>query len=51
MPRPNQAPTRTPTRTKPETSPNPQRERRIDPARICPDQKDKIVRRVAPHLP
>ena len=45
------APTKTPTRTKPKTEPAPERERRMVPDKICPNQGDKIVRRGVPYLP
>lgn len=43
---PTQIPTKTPTR-----EPDPERERRIDPARICPEQRERLVREIAPLLP
>ena len=43
-------PIRTPIPTQaPSTDPG--RERRIDPGRICPEQKERLTRTIAPHLP
>ena len=44
------APTRTPVET-PAKTPDPERERRTDPAKLCPAQKTTITRTIAPFLP
>jgi hypothetical protein len=41
-------PVRTPTET---PSQAPERERRADPAKLCPAQKEKLTRELAPLLP
>ena len=46
MEEPTRAPVEAPT-----TSPDPDRERRVDPERLCPDQKDKVTRTIGPLLP
>jgi hypothetical protein len=47
---PEESPTRTPIPTRtPEVEP--ERERRTDPAKLCPAQKVTITRTVAPFLP
>lgn len=47
---PQHAPTIAPTRT---TSPEvePSRPYRVDPERLCPEQKTRITRTISPHLP
>lgn len=45
--RPTIAPTRT---TSPEMEPGPE-PYRLDPEKLCPDQKTKITRTIAPSLP
>jgi hypothetical protein len=47
---PEEQPTRTPVET-PMTTPDPERERRTDPERLCPAQKEEITRRIGPLLP
>jgi hypothetical protein len=47
---PEERPAVTPVPTKTPNS-DPERERRTDPAKLCPDQKVKITRTVAPFLP
>jgi hypothetical protein len=47
---PTTTPTRAPTRTvDPEIDPD--KYRRADPERLCPEQKDRTIKRIAPHLP
>ena len=40
-----------PTRTTPSTTPTTAPERRLEPERICPAQKNRIVRRIERELP
>ena len=47
---PEETPTRTPVPTRaPEV--DPERERRTDPERLCPDQKRTLTRTISPFLP
>lgn len=47
---PATAPTFAPTKTEdPEV--DPERYRRADPERLCPEQKERTIKRIAPHLP
>lgn len=50
MPEPNQTPNPTRT-TDPVTTPDTRPERRIRPDTICPAQKTKVVKTIAPDLP
>lgn len=43
-------PVRTPIEA-PATTPDPERERRADPERLCPDQKETLTRTIGPLLP
>jgi hypothetical protein len=47
---PEESPTRTPLPTR-TLQIDPERERRTDPAKLCPDQKVTITRTIAPLLP
>ena len=47
---PEERPTRTPVPTRAPTE-QPERERRADPERVCPAQKTKLTRTIAPYLP
>lgn len=48
MPDPSIIPVQTPVET---PSVDPERERRADPAKLCPEQKERLTRTVAPFLP
>ena len=47
---PEQAPIRTPVET-PQRTPETERERRADPERLCPNQKETLTRTIGPILP
>lgn len=47
---PQEAPVRTPIPTETPTV-DPERERRMDPERLCPEQKERLTRTTEPLLP
>ena len=50
MPNPDGSPMRTPIPTE-APSISPEREYEADPARLCPEQKERLTREIGPKLP